>query len=61
VSSATSCADSALRARLGAAAQETILRKSLTWTGSAERVVAVAQAILQHDPETAPARIQEKT
>ena len=55
------CADSALRARLGAAAQETILRKSLTWAGSAERVVAVAQAILQHDPEAAPARIQEKT
>jgi glycosyltransferase involved in cell wall biosynthesis len=57
----TLCADSALRARLGAAARETIIRKSLTWTGSAERVVAVAEAILQHDAETAPAaRIQEK-
>ena len=48
------CADSALRTRLGAAAQETILRKSLTWTGSAERVVAVAEAILQHDPKPRP-------
>jgi glycosyltransferase involved in cell wall biosynthesis len=55
------CAGNALRARLGAAAKETISRKSLTWMGSAERVVAVAQAILQHAADTSPAvRIKEK-
>jgi len=53
------CADGALRARLGTAARETIVRKSLTWMGSAERVVAVAQAILQH--ESGAVRIKEKT
>ena len=42
----TLCSDDALRARLGAAARETITRKSLTWVNSAERVVAVAQKIL---------------
>lgn len=40
------CADPALRARLGAAAQETITRKSLTWVNSAERVVAVAKRLV---------------
>lgn len=39
------CADPALRARLGAAAKETITRKSLTWVNSAERVVAVAKRL----------------
>ena len=53
------CADGALRVRLGAAARETIVRKSLTWMGSAERVVAVAQAILQH--EAGAVRIRENT
>jgi glycosyltransferase involved in cell wall biosynthesis len=42
----TLCADDALRARLGAAARQTITRKSLTWVNSAERVVAVAQNLL---------------
>jgi glycosyltransferase involved in cell wall biosynthesis len=55
------CADGALRSRLGAAAKETIVRKSLTWVGSAERVVAVAQTILQHKAGAGPAvRIKEK-
>jgi glycosyltransferase involved in cell wall biosynthesis len=40
------CTDNALRKRLGAAAKDTITRKSLTWVNSAERVVAVAQKIL---------------
>jgi glycosyltransferase involved in cell wall biosynthesis len=53
------CADGALRTRLGAAARETIVRKSLTWMGSAERVVAVAQGILQH--EAGAVRTKENT
>ncbi|MGZ5927587.1 MAG: glycosyltransferase family 4 protein [Rhizomicrobium sp.] len=53
------CADDGLRARLGTAARETIVRKSLTWMGSAERVVAVAQAILQHG--AGAVRTKEKT
>jgi glycosyltransferase involved in cell wall biosynthesis len=40
------CADEALRLRLGAAARDTIIRKSLTWTDSARRVIAVADAAL---------------
>jgi glycosyltransferase involved in cell wall biosynthesis len=40
------CEDAELRLRLGAAARDTIVRKSLTWTGSAERVIAVADAAL---------------
>jgi len=40
------CADAGLRARLGAAAKETITRKSLTWVNSAERVVAVAERLV---------------
>jgi len=40
------CADPALRTRLGAAAKDTITRKSLTWVNSAERVIAVAQKLV---------------
>ena len=36
-------ADPALRARLGAAARAEVLRRDLTWTGNARRVVALAE------------------
>jgi glycosyltransferase involved in cell wall biosynthesis len=39
-------ADPALRARLGAAAREEVLRRDLTWAGNARRVVALAEAEL---------------
>ena len=41
------CTDKELRARLGAAAGQTITDKSLTWTGSAERVIAVAERLIR--------------
>jgi len=37
-------ADAGLRARLGAAARATILRRELTWQGNARRVVEIAEA-----------------
>ena len=40
------CADAGLRARLGAAARQTILDKSLTWDRNAERVLAIAAAAM---------------
>ncbi len=53
------CADDALRARLGAAARDTITRKSLTWTNSAEKVVAVAESLLARSgPATAQSAIK---
>ena len=38
--------DAALRARLGAAAREEVLRRDLTWAGNARRVVALAEGAL---------------
>lgn len=38
--------DAALRARLGAAARETLVRKDLTWDGNARRVEAVADRLV---------------
>lgn len=40
------CSDAGLRARLGAAALETIATKSLTWSRNAERVGAIAGALM---------------
>jgi glycosyltransferase involved in cell wall biosynthesis len=40
------CASAELRQRLGQSGQHTITRKSLTWTHNAERVAAVATALL---------------
>ncbi|WP_240791230.1 glycosyltransferase family 4 protein [Roseomonas sp. AR75] len=39
--------DPALRARLGAAAREEVLRRDLTWDGNARRVAALARAELR--------------
>jgi glycosyltransferase involved in cell wall biosynthesis len=39
-------ADDALRARLGAAARETVERERMTWAGNAERVEAIASTCL---------------
>jgi glycosyltransferase involved in cell wall biosynthesis len=39
-----------LRARLGAAAREEVLRRDLTWEGNARRVAALGQAELQARP-----------
>lgn len=39
--------DAALRARLGAAAREEVLRRDFTWAGNARRVVALAEAALE--------------
>jgi transposase len=38
--------DAALRARLGAAAREEVLRRDFTWAGNARRVVALAEGAL---------------
>jgi glycosyltransferase involved in cell wall biosynthesis len=40
------CSDVGLRVRLGDLAKQTITRKSLTWSRNAERVVAIAQAVV---------------
>ncbi len=52
------CVDKALRARLGEAARQTIVSKSLTWDRNAERVVAIAEAAIrqqaQRDRKPAP-------
>jgi len=40
------CTDPALRARLGDSARRTIGERSLTWSGNAERVLAIAEAII---------------
>lgn len=42
--------DAALRARLGAAARETIVTRDFTWEGNARRVLALAQRCLQGSP-----------
>jgi len=39
--------DPALRARLGAAARAEVLKRDLTWTGNARRVVAMAEDLLR--------------
>lgn len=39
------CADSGLRARLGAAAQASIVTQDLTWTGNARRVVRAVEEL----------------
>jgi glycosyltransferase involved in cell wall biosynthesis len=39
------CGEPALRSRLGEAAHQTIVEKSLTWDRNAERVVAIAEAL----------------
>ena len=54
------CASGELRARLGAAAKQTIVRKSLTWMASAGRVVAVAKSLVIHTADKVPAAITEK-
>jgi glycosyltransferase involved in cell wall biosynthesis len=54
------CASGELRVRLGAAARQTIIRKSLTWIASAERVVAVANSLVIHTADKVPAAITEK-
>jgi glycosyltransferase involved in cell wall biosynthesis len=41
------CDDAALRTRLGNAAHTTITARSLTWSHNAERVVAIAEAIIE--------------
>ncbi|WP_043344398.1 glycosyltransferase family 4 protein [Belnapia moabensis] len=38
--------DATLRARLGAAAREEVVRRDLTWEGNARRVTALAEALL---------------
>jgi glycosyltransferase involved in cell wall biosynthesis len=39
--------DSDLRARLGAAARATLIRRDFTWAGNARRVEAIAQNLLE--------------
>ncbi|MEM9168055.1 MAG: glycosyltransferase family 4 protein [Pseudomonadota bacterium] len=39
--------DDGLRARLGAAARETLLRRKLTWAHNAERVEAIARSLIE--------------
>jgi len=46
-------ADPALRARLGAAARAEVLRRDLTWTGNARRVVAMAEELRRRGTGTA--------
>jgi len=41
------CTTATLRTRLGEAARQTIITKSLTWDHNAGRVVAIAQAVIQ--------------
>ncbi|TVR80841.1 MAG: glycosyltransferase WbuB [Rhodospirillales bacterium] len=43
--------DPALRARLGAAARETIVRRGLTWADNAERVAGVVRALADGGPD----------
>ncbi len=38
--------DAALRARLGIAAREEVLRRDFTWAGNARRVIALAEGAL---------------
>ena len=40
-------ADEALRTRLGTGARETVARRNLTWDGNAQRVVAIAEALIE--------------
>ncbi|MBR0670153.1 glycosyltransferase family 4 protein [Neoroseomonas soli] len=46
-------ADAGLRARLGEAARQEVLRRDLTWAGNARRVVALAEAARARLPATA--------
>ncbi|MBI0537866.1 glycosyltransferase family 1 protein [Roseomonas sp. KE2513] len=46
-------ADPALRARLGTAARAEVLRRDLTWTGNARRVVALAEDLRRRGTGTA--------
>jgi glycosyltransferase involved in cell wall biosynthesis len=46
------CADATLRAELGCSAHQTISSKSLTWSSNAKRVVAVAEAVIEHNRES---------
>jgi len=46
--------DAALRARLAAAARATIAQMNLTWSGNAQRVVALAQALAAPAPAATP-------
>ena len=45
------CADATLREELGCSAHQTIAAKSLTWSSNAERVVAVAKAVIERGRE----------
>ncbi len=42
------CADATLRAELGCSARQTITSRSLTWDSNAQRVVAIAEAVIEH-------------
>jgi glycosyltransferase involved in cell wall biosynthesis len=41
------CADATLRAELGCSARQTITSRSLTWDSNAQRVVTVAEAVIE--------------
>jgi glycosyltransferase involved in cell wall biosynthesis len=53
------CTDPALRIRLGDSARQTVGERSLTWNGNADRVLAIAEAVIfaasKHPPIAMPA------
>jgi glycosyltransferase involved in cell wall biosynthesis len=44
------CVDPSLRARLGEAARQTIVKRSLTWSRNAQRVLTIADAVILQSP-----------